>query len=249
MTIDRVSLQVFESGEAVAQAAAAAFHGIVASSPRDRIAVCLSGGSTPRRLYELLAEPARRDRIPWDRVHWFWGDERFVPKQDPRSNAGMAWRTFLAHAPGRLETVHVVPTATDGVRQSAELYEDELKTFYGAGELDPVRPLFDLVLLGLGEDGHTASLFPGAPALNEREHWVTAVEQAGREPYVPRVTLTFPALESACEVLFLVSGPGKRDALARVLAGHDVPAARVRPVGRLRWFADRAAVPEDAPRP
>ena len=240
------NVHVFDNGEAVAQAAAAAFREIIASSPGDRIAVCLSGGSTPKSLYKLLLEQGNGKRIPWDRVHWFWGDERFVPMRDERSNAGMAWGAFLAHAPEPLETVHVIPLTSNSAAHSAELYEEELKEFYGARQLDPARPLFDLVLLGLGEDGHTASLFPGSPALDERERWVTSVEEAGQAPFVPRVTLTFPALESAREVLLLVSGAGKRNALARVLAGEDLPAARVRPTGRLRWLVDRAAAPEDA---
>ena len=242
MTFDRANIQVFETGEAVAQAAAAAFCDAVVNSPRDRIAVCLSGGPTPKRLFKLLLD--RGTKIPWERVHWFWGDERFVPMKDERSNAGMAWEALLGHAPVRRENIHVVPLTTNCARHSAEMYETELKQFYGSGELDPVRPLFDFVLLGLGEDGHTASLFPGSPALSERKHWVTSVEDAGQEPFVPRVTLTYPVLESADEVLFLVSGPAKREVMAQVLEGEDVPAARVQPQGQLRWFVDRAAAPE-----
>jgi 6-phosphogluconolactonase len=247
MSFDRADLQVFENGEAVAQAAAAAFVEIFANSSRDRVAVCLSGGSTPKRLYQLLKEPRNANGIPWDRVHWFWGDERFVPMRDERSNAGMAWGAFLAHAPAPLCNVHVIPLTANTAEDSADLYEAELKAFYGTRKLDPARPLFDLVLLGLGEDGHTASLFPGSKALGERERWVTAVVKAGQEPYVPRMTLTIPALKSAREVLFLVSGSGKRNALARVLAGEDLPAARVRPIGRLRWLVDRAAAQENTP--
>lgn len=240
------NVHVFENGEAVAQAAAAACRRIMANAPRDRIAICLSGGSTPRRLYKLLVERDHDVRIPWDRVHWFWGDERFVPMRDERSNAGMAWRAFLGHAPAPIEIVHLVTIDGHSPEHSAEFYQTELKRFYGAAELDPARPLFELVLLGLGQDGHTASLFPRSQALEERERWVTSVEEAGQEPYVPRVTLTLPALQSAREVLFLVCGPAKREAMARVLAGEDLPAARVRPVGRLRWLVDRVAAPEDA---
>jgi 6-phosphogluconolactonase len=237
-------IQIYENGEAVAQAAAVAFREVIANAPRDKIAVCLSGGSTPQRLYQGLARD--KDRIPWDRVHWFWGDERFVPLSDKRSNAGMAVTSFLVHAPEQLSTIHVVPINATSAQQSAQLYQGELKRFYGANDFDPARPLFDLVLLGLGEDGHTASLFPGSPALDERECWVTSVEEAGQEPYVSRVTLTLPALESAREVLFLVSGAAKRSAMARVLAAEDSPATRLHPIGRSRWFVDRAAAPEDA---
>lgn len=240
------NVHAFENGEAVAQAAAAAVLEKIASSPGDRIAVCLSGGSIPKRLYELLLEKGNARRIPWDRVHWFWGDERFVPVRDERSNVGMAWRAFLAQAPESLDTIHMVPVTSNSAGHGAALYEEELKRFYGADEFDPARPLFDCVLLGLGEDGYTASLFPGSPALAERDRWVTSVEDAGQAPFVPRVTLTLPALQSAREVLFLVSGAAKRNVLARVLAGEDLPAARLRPTSRLRWLADRAAAPEDA---
>jgi 6-phosphogluconolactonase len=241
-----VNVQVHANLEAIAESAAAAFFDAIAKSARDRIAVCLSGGSTPQRFHTFLLERQSSNRIPWDRVHWFWGDERFVPLRDERSNGGMAWRALLSHAPQPLQTLHFVPMTSRSAAESAALYEGALKDFYGAPELDPARPLFDLVLLGLGEDGHTASLFPGSPALSERERWVTFVEDAGQEPCVPRVTLTLPALESAREVLFLVSGSAKHQAMARVLAGEDVPAARVRPVGRVRWFVDRAAAAEDS---
>ena len=237
-------MQVLENGEAVARSAATAFWEVIASSASDRIAVCLSGGATPKRLYEVLQEDS--SRIPWDRIHWFWGDERFVPITDEHSNAGMTWRALLAYAPQPLHTAHFMALPTKAAEQSAFLYEEELKRYYDADELDPARPLFDLVLMGLGEDGHTASLFPGSPALDERKRWVTSVENAGQPPFVSRVTLTFPALESTREMLFLVSGTAKRSALARVLAGEDLPAARARPIGRLRWLTDRAAAPEHA---
>jgi 6-phosphogluconolactonase len=239
-----MNVQVHADLEALAESAATVFFEVIANAAHDPIAVCLSGGSTPQRLYELLREQSYHRRIPWERVHWFWGDERLVPSTDGRSNAGMAWAALLSHAPAPLATVHLIPTTSCEPAESAELYERALKTFYGAAELDAARPLFDLVLLGLGEDGHTASLFPDSPALRERKRWVTSVEEAGQAPYVPRVTLTLPVLESAREVLFLVSGSAKRHATARVLAGEDVPAARVRPVGRVRWFLDRAAAAE-----
>lgn len=237
------NVQVLENGEAVARSAVTAFWEVIASSASDRIAVCLSGGATPKRLYEVLQEDS--SRIPWDRIHWFWGDERFVPITDEHSNAGMAWRALLAYAPQPLHTAHFMALPTKAAEQSAFLYEEELKRYYGADQLQPDRPLFDLVLMGLGEDGHTASLFPASPALDQRKRWVTSVEKAGQPPFVSRVTLTLPALESAREMLFLVSGAAKQNALARVLAGDDLPAARVRPVGRLRWLVDRAAAPEN----
>jgi 6-phosphogluconolactonase len=127
---------------------------------------------------------------------------------------------------------------------AARLYEDDLKQFYGADKLDPARPLFDLVLMGLGDDGHTASLFPGSAALDEKDRWVVGIAKAGMEPFVPRVTLTFPALASAHEMLFLVDGANKRDVVRSVLNGEDVPAARADAQGELVWLLDRAAAPE-----
>ena len=204
------------------------------------VSVCLSGGSTPQRLYQTLARAPYRDRMPWQRIHWFWGDERFVPSTDARSNYRMVRDALLDRIEAPAGSVHPIPT--DGVTLDAAVvaYERELKQFYGAEELSPERPLFDMTLLGLGEDGHTASLLPGTPVLEERSRWVAAV--AGVAPEA-RITLTYPALESSREVAFLVSGAAKREILARIQAGSaDVPAARIRPVGRLHWFVDRAAL-------
>jgi len=130
---------------------------------------------------------------------------------------------------------------------AARRYEAELKRFYGRDRLDPARPLFDVVLMGVGPDGHTASLFPHGPALQEKERWVVGVEQAGCEPHVPRVTLTFPALASTREMLFLVSGEEKRDMLTRVLSGEDLPAHHAYSHGELVWLVDRAAAPAGHP--
>jgi 6-phosphogluconolactonase len=205
------------------------------------VSVCLSGGSTPRGLYQALARAPHRDRMPWQRIHWFWGDERFVPANDPRSNYRMIRDALLDRIEAPAGSVHPIPT--DGITLDAAVvaYERELKRFHGAEELSPEQPLFDVTLLGLGEDGHTASLMPGTPVLEERSRWVAAV--AGVAPEA-RITLTYPALESSREVAFLVSGAAKRKMLARILSGSaDVPAARIRPVGRLHWFVDRAALP------
>ena len=206
------------------------------------VSICLSGGSTPQRLYQTLARAPYRDRMPWQRIHWFWGDERFVPSNDARSNYRMVREALLDRIAAPVGSVHTIPT--DGVTLDAAVvaYERELKQFYAAEELSPGRPLFDVTLLGLGEDGHTASLIPGTPVLEERSRWVAAV--AGVAPEA-RITLTYPALESSREVAFLVSGAAKREILARIREGSaDVPAARIRPVGRLHWFVDRAALPD-----
>jgi 6-phosphogluconolactonase len=207
------------------------------------VAVCLSGGSTPRQLYGLLAERPHVEMFPWQRVHWFWGDERFVPHDDPRSNYRMVREAMLDRAPVPPANVHPIPTGAEGPNAAAAEYECELQRFYGATTLDPGRPLFAATILGLGEDGHTASLFPGSPALAERTRWVAAVTGPVPEP---RITLTYPALESSGAAAFLVSGSAKRDILTRVRRGEDLPAAKLRPVGRLRWMVDRAAAGEAA---
>jgi len=213
-------------------------------SATDRIAICLTGGSSPEGLYRLLAEEPWRSQVPWDRVHWFMGDDRFVPLTDPRSNMGIAQRLFLDRVPAPRGNVHPIPTDSNYPEGAANLYADELKSFYGAEKLDSARPLFDLVLMGLGPDGHVASLYPGQRTLEERERWVVGVGKAGWEPFVPRVTLTFPTLASTREMLFMVDGAGKRDILRRVFAGEDLPGNRVFSNGEMVWLLDRAAAPE-----
>jgi 6-phosphogluconolactonase len=209
----------------------------------ERIAICLTGGSSPKQLYQLLATDAYAKRIPWDRVHWFIGDERFVPPGDPLNNMGMARYIFLDRFAPK-GNIHPIPTDTAGPDDSAQLYERELRAFYGAADLDPARPLFDLVLMGVGPDGHTASLFPGYPALAETRRWVVGVPQAHVEPFVPRVTLTLPALASCREMLFEVAGHQKRAILARLSEDESLPAHRARSIGETVMLADQAAIGE-----
>jgi 6-phosphogluconolactonase len=202
-------------------------------------AVSLAGGTTPRALYELLAQAPFMARLPWDRVHWFWGDERFVPQADKLSNYRMVWDAMLSKAPVPLENVHAVPTEGMTPQRSAALYEATLQRFYGSDQLDLAGPLFDVTLLGLGADGHTASLFPGTQVLAERVRWAAAVIGAKDEP---RITLTYPTLESSRAVAFLVDGDGKREILGRFLKGDSsLPASRLKPSGELYVFADKAA--------
>jgi 6-phosphogluconolactonase len=212
-----------------------------------RIAICLTGGSSPRALYQLLATPEYRGRIPWERVHWFIGDERLVPRKDPLHNMSMARQAFLDRcAPAA--NVHPIPTDTADLMdpdKSAALYENELMAFYGAEQLDPARPLFDLVLMGVGPDGHTASLFPGYPAVEETARWVVGVPKANVEPFVPRVSLTLPALASCREMLFEIAGQGKRAILTRLFTGENLPANRARSLYETIWLVDQAALPED----
>jgi 6-phosphogluconolactonase len=213
----------------------------LAQASQGSFRVSLSGGSTPKALYTLLASESFVGRFPWDRVSWFWGDERFVPYDDPESNYRMTREAMLAKAPVPPANIHPVPT--DGAPEdAARRYERTLQAAYGAETLDGTRPLFDVTLLGLGPDGHTASLLPGDPVLAERRHWVAAV--AHGRPEV-RITMTYPAIESSRHVAFLVAGGEKAQILRTVMAGgSEVPAARLRPIGELIWFADRAAAGE-----
>jgi len=211
---------------------------------RSAIAVCLTGGSSPKRLYALLATEAYRERIPWNRVHWFIGDERFVSSADPLNNMAMA-RELVLDACAPPSNIHPIPTDAASPDESAERYAGELKRFYGSDRLAAGRPLFDLVLMGMGPDGHTASIFPDDPAMNETERWVVGVPRANVEPFVPRVTLTLPVLASCREMLFEVAGPDKRTILARVLGGEPLPANRARSNGETVWLVDRAAYPEN----
>jgi 6-phosphogluconolactonase len=239
---DQRKVIVVADPPALAKAAADRLLAMIAAHP-GRIAICLTGGSSPKKLYELLGTEAYRSRIPWDRTHWFIGDERFVPASDPLNNMGNARGIFLDRfAPAS----HIHPIPTDkSPDESAERYQRELKSLYGADLLDPGRPMFDVVLMGVGPDGHTASIFPDYPALSETERWVVGVPQAHVAPFVPRVTLTLPALASCREMLFEVAGSDKRAILTRVLDGENLPAARARSIGETVWLVDAAAVPEN----
>ena len=232
--------RTFENAEVLARNVAEWLCGLAQASS-GTFAVSLAGGSTPRRLYELLATPDIAQRFPWTRTHWFWGDERFVPHDHPDSNYAMARNAFLSRVRVPDANIHAVPTEGLSPDEAAAAYETTLKRFYGADTLAPERALFDVTLLGIGDDGHIASLFPGQPALREQRRWVVAVTGAGTET---RITLTYPAINSSREVAFVVTGKAKRSVVARAQAGdRTLPAALVRPVGQLHWFTDRAASP------
>jgi 6-phosphogluconolactonase len=212
----------------------------IAAGRQGRCAISLSGGSTPRRLYQLLAEPPYRDTMPWDRIHWFWGDERFVPPDHPDSNYRMVREALFSRAPVPVTNIASIPTGGDPAAAARD-YERTLKRFYGADTLDPARPLFEIELLGLGPDGHTASLFPETKVLDERQRWAVEVIGAKAED---RITLTYPVLESSRHTAFLVAGVDKRDALSRVQSGdRELPAARLAPHGEVVWFVDKDAYP------
>lgn len=212
-------------------------HAAVAA--RGRFLLALSGGSTPRRLYETLAGGAG-DALPWAATHLFWGDERCVPPDHPASNYGMAKAALLDHVPVPAANVHRIPAEADSPDAAATAYEQEMRRVWG----DNGTPVFDLVLLGLGADGHTASLFPGGPELDDTERLAVAVTAPATYDPRWRISLTLPVLNAARAVLFLVAGADKRPALRALLDGKGAgpyPAAHVRPAGVLSWYMDRAA--------
>jgi 6-phosphogluconolactonase len=236
------NLIVVADADALAEAAAERVMARISANP-GRIAICLTGGSSPKRLYQLLGSDGYRGKIPWDRVHWFIGDERFVPESDPLNNMAVARATFLdRNAPSG--HIHPIPTLVENPDEGAAAYAHELQAFYGSERLDLARPLFDLVLMGVGPDGHTASLFPGYPAVEETARWVVGVPKANVTPFVPRVSLTLPTLASCREMLFEISGHDKQPILTRLLNGENLPALRARSHGETVWLVDRAALPE-----
>ena len=236
-------IRIFRDVEDLCDAAAYMFMNVAVEAVKDhgRFAVALSGGSTPKRLYSMLAEPDRAKRISWDHVHLFWGDERCVPPFEPESNYGMVQEALLHKISIPATNVHRV-RGEIRPEQAATEYDTLLREFFGVAR--DGLPRFDLVLLGLGEDGHTASLFPGSPALDESERLAVASYVEKLNAY--RVSLTLPVLNHAAVIGFLVAGERKRSAVTRVVRHPDesgeLPAQRVRPVdGRLLWFLDTAA--------
>jgi 6-phosphogluconolactonase len=205
-----------------------------------RFAVALSGGSTPRAFYEWLGSAEYRERVDWWRVHLFWGDERSVPPDHAESNFRMVQEALLAKILLPLQNIHRMAGEKDPAK-AADAYEHELCEFFALapGQL----PRFDLILLGLGDDGHTASLFPGTVALPEQERLVASVYVEKLK--AQRLTLTLPVINAAAQVMFLVAGSGKADVVGRVLrrsAADDLPAARVRPAnGSLTWMITQDA--------
>jgi len=211
-----------------------------AVTKRGRFAIALSGGHTPGKMYSLWAQTEQyRNKTPWDRVHLFWSDERFVPADDPRSNYRMAREILISQVPIPAENVHPMPTNLSSPEECARAYETELLKFFGS---EP--PAFDVQLLGIGDEGHTASLFPGSPALGEKVRWVAAVRVAAEPPQ--RITLTPVVLNQGRNTFFLVAGEGKRAILSAIrdeLASKpsQYPAARIHPAREPVWFLDQAA--------
>ena len=240
-------IRIFEDADGLANATARliAEAASTAIAQRGRFTWVLAGGHTPERAYGLLATPAGDAQVDWAKTYMFFGDERLVPHEDARSNYAMARRALIAPADIAADHVLPIPTNLASPAACAEAYAARLAQFFAVPH-GTAAPAFDLVLLGLGDDGHTASLFPGAAALAERRAWVTWSPPGVLPPPVDRVTLTFPVLDAARQVAFLVAGAGKAEALRDVLSGTATidrrPAAGVRPHdGKLTWLLDEAA--------
>jgi len=231
---------VLDSVDDVSRATADRFiaAAVDAIAERGTFRVALSGGGTPKRIYPLLLEPARRDAVDWSAVEFFWGDERCVPPDHPESNFGVAYGMLISQLPGaRPDRIHRMAAESDDLESAALAYETELRLAFGVRGDEP--PAFDLIWLGMGRDGHTASLFPGSPALDEQDRSVLAT-------WVPslglwRMTLTLPVLLAARETLFVVTGADKAAVFDAVRAGSpDLPAARVTG-DNVIWLVDDAA--------
>ncbi|MGE5431339.1 MAG: 6-phosphogluconolactonase [Syntrophomonadaceae bacterium] len=231
-------LQDYPTAEELAIAAAGLFRqfAIEAVEKRGIFSAALSGGATPKRMYQILSENPYKESTPWNNIHLFWSDERYVPLNDSRSNAGMAFTNLINNVPVPKENIHPIPYLSTP-EDSALNYEKTLRDFFSG---KPWR--FNLVMLGMGGDGHTASLFPHNEVLNEKERWVKEVYLKEQDSY--RITLTYPIINSASNVVFLVQGKEKAATLSKVLKGvsgkEEFPAEGVRPEkGELYWLVGR----------
>lgn len=211
---------------------------------RGYFTLALSGGSTPRTLYGYLAQEPYSGKMPWRNTHLFWGDERYVSPDHPDSNFLMASQTLIEQVPIPPENVHRIPTETDSPESSAKEYEaalrQELHVFDSLSAEQGV-PVFDVILLGMGKDGHTASLFPDSPVLDEKKRWVAAAPVPKMNPPVRRITLTFPVINAAKHAIFLIAGAEKQPVMQAILDDPEqakalYPTARVEPGGKLLWL-------------
>jgi 6-phosphogluconolactonase len=236
-------VKMFPSAEAVAQGAAELFAHTCDTAVRERgrFYVALSGGSTPKRTFELLSSEPLRSRINWDHVHLFWGDERYVPHDDPNSNYRMTSEALLRHIPVPPANIHGVPTELSPPETAAAAYEADVRQTLGTS--DSSIPRFDLVYLGVGTNGHTASLFPHSPVLKETSRLVVADFVAEVNSW--RISMTAPLLNRGRTVAFLVAGREKASVLKQVMFGprnvENLPAQLISPEGELLWLLDEAA--------
>lgn len=209
------------------------------AAKQGNFSISLSGGHTPQHLYELLATEPYASRIPWDRTHFFFGDERFVPHDDADSNYRMVRQALFDHVPIPQQNIYPVPFGP-AITEAAADYERTLRAYFGNEPAGPAHKLFDLAFMGLGEDGHTASLMPGSVALQEQHAWVVPVTDSDKPQ--PRITLTYPVFAASETVAFLVEGAAKASILNAVLGGdHRYPSSRVTARKNLIWFTDEAA--------
>lgn len=230
----QADVQIYGSDAGLFAAAEEEFFRVLreAVKARARCSIALTGGSTPRRLYESIAQHAAA--VDWSKVTFFFGDERCVPPDHPDSNFGMASQTMLSVPPVSYAPVHRIKGELPPPEAARE-YEQELRDYFG-----DALPRFDLVLLGMGPDGHCASLFPGSAALAEETRWVA--ENWVQRLDIWRITFTFPLLNSAAEVLFLLNGEEKRAPVQQIFKERQpLPAARVQPAGKLLWMMDEIA--------
>jgi len=246
MQLDKAELQILGNAEEIARVAADEFvrYALEVVGMRGLLTVALSGGSTPIKLYSLLASGADSflTRVPWDKIHFFWGDERHVPPDHSDSNYRMVYEAMLSKVPVPLENVHRIKAENPDAGKAAGDYERVLYEFFQSVTIQ--LPHLDLVLLGMGPDGHTASLFPGTNAILEQKHYVVANWVQKFNTY--RITLTLPVLNNAAYVIFLVTGEEKAEALRFVLQGkyqpERFPAQLIRPInGSILWLVDQAA--------
>ena len=245
MQTNNRDIQIFENGEVVSRTAAEFMVSLVVKRLKSKkpFAVALSGGSTPKNMFVLLANDAElRNRMPWDKVHFFWGDERHVPPDHTDSNYRMTNEAMLSSVPVPPGNIHRIRAENPDAGKAAEEYEQELRRFFKLGTEQ--LPPFDCVFLGMGSDGHTASLFPGTKALHERKRLVVSNWIDKFQSY--RITLTTPVINNADLVIFLVSGEEKADPLRIVLEGQKqpelYPSQLIEPThGRLVWLVDQAA--------
>ncbi|QMU29577.1 6-phosphogluconolactonase [Adhaeribacter radiodurans] len=233
-------IRIFRNTDELSQTAAEIFRQTAqeAVQARNKFTVALTGGSSPDKLYRLLAQSPLREEIPWEQTYIFWGDERWVPLSDERSNAKMAFETLLNHVP--IPPNQIYPMWSDvPPEEYAQQYEDLLRDHF-----NETNAGFDLILLGMGDDGHTASLFPGTTVLHEKERWVQAYYLEPQQMY--RITLTAPFINQANKIVFLTYGEKKTNALYEVLEGEPnpekYPAQLIQPPnGEIIWLVDEAA--------
>ena len=245
-----IMIQQFQNIEQASRAAVGHILKIVRAALPEKgfCTVVLAGGKTPQLTYQLMGAALKHERIPLQHLHFFWGDERWLPEDHPDSNFFMVSETLLARVPVPPQNIHRVHTGFANPDTGAEMYEKHLRNFFrerfqaantGVAE-DISVPRFDLILLGMGTDGHTASLFPGSDLLQEKKKWVAAVPHGLGSPPVARITLTLPVLNGAANILFLIAGGRKREILHTILtspaeAENLYPAAHINPAGNLTW--------------